>query len=202
MFLSLTAILIFTSYALADSNNICYEGYGCFTVLYPFTDRARPLAFLPQSPEIIKTKFFLYTRNDQTNGIEINSSNGNRLIKNAKTRFIIHGLLQNGFKLWVNNMIDEILKYENSNVISVDWSNANGIRYTQSAANTQVVGRSLANLVNLYINKGLIRADDVHFIGHSLGAHIAGYAGERITPKIGRITGLDPAGPYFGTNRF
>lgn len=29
-----------------------------------------------------------------------------------------------------------------------------------------------------------------------LGAHTAGYAGERI-PGIGRITGLDPAEPYF-----
>ncbi len=36
----------------------------------------------------------------------------------------------------------------------------------------------------------------MHIIGHSLGSHIAGYAGERIK-NLGRITGLDPAGPYF-----
>lgn len=37
---------------------------------------------------------------------------------------------------------------------------------------------------------------NVHVIGHSLGAHIAGYAGERVE-ALGRITGLDPAEPYF-----
>lgn len=33
-------------------------------------------------------------------------------------------------------------------------------------------------------------------IGHSLGAHTAGYAGHAIE-GLGRITGLDPAEPYF-----
>ncbi len=34
-----------------------------------------------------------------------------------------------------------------------------------------------------------VKAADVHLIGHSLGAHIAGYAGEKIA-KLGRITGV------------
>lgn len=36
-----------------------------------------------------------------------------------------------------------------------------------------------------------------HILGHSLGAHIAGYAGKYLDGKLGHITGFDPAGPHY-----
>ncbi|GFX84403.1 pancreatic triacylglycerol lipase [Trichonephila clavipes] len=93
-------------------------------------------------------------------------------------------------------MKDELLKEAPYNVIIVDWSDWNGFPYTQAVANARVVGAHVAKLIrHLMENKGAI-PQSFHLIGHSLGGQVSGWAGERI-PDLGRITGLDPAGPFF-----
>lgn len=64
------------------------------------------------------------------------------------------------------------------------------------------VGRYLAKFLEFLRMKGNLVLNDVHILGHSLGAHVAGFTGAYMSGKIGRITGMDPARPGFETPRF
>jgi pancreatic triacylglycerol lipase len=70
----------------------------------------------------------------------------------------------------------------------VDWSKGNGFPYTQASANTQVVGAEIALFIKYMIKNYGVKAADFHIIGHSLGSHVAGYAGKQIV-GLGRISG-------------
>ena len=71
----------------------------------------------------------------------------------------------------------------------MDWQEAAGeINYMQAAANIRVIGLQTALLLKRLQKSCGLKLSDVHIIGHSLGAHAAGYAGEAVK-GIGRITG-------------
>ncbi|RWS05201.1 pancreatic triacylglycerol lipase-like protein [Dinothrombium tinctorium] len=93
-------------------------------------------------------------------------------------------------------MRDQFLINDDLNIIFVDWKGGNNLPYTQAASNTRVVGAETALFIQFLMNQTGVTPDSIHLIGHSLGAHVAGYAGERV-PKLGRITALDPAELYF-----
>lgn len=90
-------------------------------------------------------------------------------------------------------MTRELLRREDCNVVVVNWLTGAGPPYTQAVANTRLVGAMTARLVSQFIRIGGVQASQVHVIGHSLGAHTAGYVGYnlrvRYDIKLGRITG-------------
>lgn len=91
------------------------------------------------------------------------------------------------------------------NIIVVDWTSlavAPLLEYPTVARSTRYAGLDIAELLLKLRNKGHLKLDNVHLIGYSLGAHAAGVAGYEVqrqtnTAKVGRITGLDPAGYGF-----
>ncbi|XP_017112664.1 vitellogenin-1-like [Drosophila elegans] len=114
-------------------------------------------------------------------------------------------ILATGWTTTVNgsDTIEELSRAYNCrgdvNFVAVDAARFVDTLYTWSAFNTEEIGENIAlGLVKLL---DVMPVENIHLIGHSLGAHIVGSAGrhlQRLTGKIvPRITGLDPAKPCF-----
>ncbi|XP_030309094.1 pancreatic lipase-related protein 2 [Calypte anna] len=198
------AVWITTIFLLgsATGKEVCYERLGCFTDTPPWSGiPGRELTGLPSSPEAVNTNFFLYTRDNIVKYQKISATNpstikASNFRAHRKTRFIIHGHLAGADLPWITSMCKLMLPTEDVNCILTDWTGGSSGLYTEAVNNVRVVGAELAYLVTLLEKDYGYSPENIHFIGHSLGAHAAGEAGRR-KPGIGRITGLDPAGPLF-----
>lgn len=118
-----------------------------------------------------------------------------------KTTIIVHGFTQSYPKTtWlrkIRGLFEVHSLVGRHNLIIMDWGVASHGSYAQVAAMVSGMGSFLSNFIMKLIDLGADRMS-IHVIGHSLGAHLAGFAGKRIRPRLGRITALDPAGPCFG----
>ncbi|XP_781104.2 pancreatic triacylglycerol lipase [Strongylocentrotus purpuratus] len=156
--------------------------------------------FKPESPDAIVIRYWLYTNNNKYSPQELDrydaSSITNSNFQSSRdTKFIIHGYTDEYTSSWFQSMKNALVD-KNTNVIMVDWEEgAARVNYAQSRANTRVVGQDIGKLIEVLNSKGASYSS-MHIIGHSLGAHTAGYAGESRS-GIGRLTGLDPAGAEF-----
>ncbi|XP_013784852.1 pancreatic triacylglycerol lipase-like isoform X2 [Limulus polyphemus] len=173
-------VLYFKSGLAAESHSSikreekCYDDLGCFENGGHFYDPfIRPLDVLPEARDVIDTKFRLYTTKNKDDGENLDVDDKGSIITSnfipsAETKILIHG-------------------YAGS---------LSGENWLEAAANARLVGAELALLIQKLQELIGIKPEDVHIIGHNLGSQVAGYAGERIE-KLGRITALDPPGPYF-----
>ncbi|KAI4829125.1 hypothetical protein KUCAC02_023187 [Chaenocephalus aceratus] len=117
----------------------------------------------------------------------------------SKTFLVIHGWTLSGmFESWVEKLVTALYDRERTaNVIVVDWLDSAQNHYVVAAQNTKEVGHEIARFIDWIEETTNMPLDNIHLIGYSLGAHVAGFAGSHATNKVGRITGLDPAGPDF-----
>lgn len=185
----------------------CYGKYGCF-YKHPGVKwrliTVRPE--LPQSPFDVGTKFTMFTRGGHK---EVNDVDKSKLreakfdIRRQKTIFVIHGWNEDTGN-WATRMKDALIERGDFNIILVDWSKGASKGYFQSTGNTRLVGAQVAELIRFLISSASgshTSLEKFYIIGFSLGAQAAGYAGTYLKDNtrmiLGRITGLDPAGPLF-----
>ncbi|XP_037958802.1 inactive pancreatic lipase-related protein 1 [Teleopsis dalmanni] len=117
-------------------------------------------------------------------------------------KIIIHGFV--GHRDYSPNIEvrPALLQYQQVYVLTVDYGTIAELPcyYPWAVSNAGVVSKCLALLIDNLIDDGIYRSEDVHIIGFSLGAQIAGITANYLRNRLRRITGLDPAGPAFATD--
>jgi len=198
------------SRARAKLETKCYPRLGCFPMGKDFASHDR----IPETPEMIKVKMLLHTRetgseNNETLDWQNPKTIADSTFDSAKPTFIfVHGFLSSVDEEWLVDLVKVSLLMADVNTVRIGWTGGASLwfpwssnplsLYAQWTANTRVVGAEIAMLVTEMKKLGA-NLDSFWLIGHSLGAHVMGFAGKRV-PGIGRITGLDPADPRFGAS--
>ncbi|XP_071811294.1 pancreatic triacylglycerol lipase-like [Apostichopus japonicus] len=201
------SLIVLSSILLAVyADTVCYDEIGCFSNEPPFRDLPdRPISYLPQSRADVGTTFLLNTPSnpsayDSLSTYDTSTISASNLNPSLPTKVIVHGYTENGYVDWMRLMMEAFLQQGSYNVIRVNWSKGAVGLYGVSTSNTRIVGAEISLLMDkirgVYPGTSVADPQTWHIIGHSLGAHVSGYAGERQN-NLGRITGMDPAGPYF-----
>jgi len=155
-----------------------------------------------------KVTYSLYTNSNPSSPQTINPDSAATL-KNSNfnkanpTRIIIHGW-QNNAESDVNVVLrSAYLAAGKYNVISVDWSDkAETINYAAAVLRVSGVGKQVATFIDFLNKEGGMSFATLWLNGHSLGAHVSGYAGKNVkNGRIAQITGLDPALPGFSYDK-
>ncbi|XP_059222465.1 pancreatic triacylglycerol lipase-like, partial [Stomoxys calcitrans] len=148
-------------------------------------------------------KFYLYTP-DNPNTAQLLFTNNKDSVTNSHfeksrpTRIIIHGW-HSDYTSTPNIPIREAYLSEGDyNIISVDWNDYSKLNYITARANVPVVGDEVAQFIDFLNAEFDMSFSNLVVIGHSLGAHVAGYCGKSVTRgTLDAIVGLDPASALF-----
>ncbi|CAG9131277.1 unnamed protein product [Plutella xylostella] len=117
-----------------------------------------------------------------------------------KLLIFIHGFTDSPDNAGFGNISDSLLRGGECNVLALDGSSLIKWLYLRSTTYVRFMGERLGKVLASMVHHGVDPAS-IHIIGHSLGAHISGFTGKQFTnltgARVGRISGLDPAGPCF-----
>ncbi|CAF93802.1 unnamed protein product [Tetraodon nigroviridis] len=163
-----------------------------------FTDLDLAHCFLGTS---LYVRLLLYTRSNLDCGRELRHRRlSEQPLFNASrpTTFVIHGYRPTGAPpIWIQHIVHLLAQQDDMNIVVVDWNKgAANLNYFTAVTYTRQAAHNLTGFILTMQEEGA-SLSSVHLVGVSLGAHLAGYVGANLKGRIGRITGLDPAGPMF-----
>lgn len=80
------------------------------------------------------------------------------------------------------------LRYDDYNVIVIDWSLISNRPYIWASKRVMLVGRFVATMINFLVKHGMDSSQTM-LIGHSLGAHVVGIAARNTNSDISYVVG-------------
>ncbi|XP_069683240.1 pancreatic triacylglycerol lipase-like [Periplaneta americana] len=148
-------------------------------------------------------KFYLYTtEHPEPRLLDLNypdNITSSLFMMGSPFKLLLHGYVANYTK-YPNSVLGPVyLSSGNYNVIAADYGDfvPDGC-YVQAIINLPVLANCTAQLIDFLVKKMNVPLQDIHVIGFSLGAQVAGQTRNFITVgKLKRITGFEPAGPLF-----
>ncbi|XP_048524804.1 phospholipase A1 member A isoform X2 [Dendroctonus ponderosae] len=173
--------------------------YFAISNIYPLTTadfNSSQQLINPNGPEV---QFVLFTRENAPYGLDpqFNGSfNESGFNFENPTKIITHGFMSSikyDVFMLIKNAFLETGAY---NVIGMDWSALCHVEYASAMHGAKIAGKQLGDFLNWLTSNG-VNLSDIHIIGHSLGAHVAGIGADVVQDgRVARIT--DPAGPGYG----
>ncbi|KAH0954067.1 hypothetical protein HN011_009505 [Eciton burchellii] len=169
------------------------------TMIYVTTSGGTPVA---QDRKHIYEGIFLrlYTGTTMDEYIDYDLDNSgmisSKIDKNKPTVLYIHGYTENLMRNSVKTVVQAYLKRNDHNVMGVDYGILANDSYISLVKNAPRIGADIAKALDEMVKSGF-DSEKLHVVGHSMGGQIAGNIGRKVSFKIPRITGLDPAGPFF-----
>jgi hypothetical protein len=195
--LALIALLALVQFSSAAE--ICCANTGdCFTDNAPFGTLP-----LPTCATSANTGYLMFTRTNRDVGQTLTEITVPSVyVPSRRTVFLAHGWNTNGNAAWLTSMKNAYLDREDINVVIVNWGTlAQLLNYLQAASNTRSVGSLNAAVFRNLLSVPGSLSSRFWCAGHSLGSHVCGHTGMLMRGSaLGRVTGLDPAGPFFEGN--
>ncbi|KNC28693.1 hypothetical protein FF38_09439 [Lucilia cuprina] len=149
-------------------------------------------------------QFWLYTKETEQNPLllDLLKLKPDSFPERLPLKILLHGLGLDHDLSPNEELRPLLLQYERVYIISVDYKNLSRVLCLTPWAlqNCRIIAKCLALLITNLVEQLMYSPDDIHLIGFSLGAQIAGLSANHLNYRVKRITGLDPAGPTFDTD--
>ncbi|OQR75339.1 lipase member H-A-like [Tropilaelaps mercedesae] len=183
---------------------VCFEKLGCFTDEIAGTVPTAPANINPfySFNELNKFPVNVSWNASETKLSEIAA----HLFDRERSLVIVaHGFGESLRKQWPWDLSEALLIAYKGDAVTmlIDWSRGSYLPlYARAASNVQLVAKMTVKLVQrLMAAFPTIKANNIHFVGFSLGGQMSGYFARQFFnatgERIGHVTALDTAAPHF-----